>query len=463
MLVSGVEADAKRIALVIGNAAYRHVAPLVNTTNDSDQIARMLKAAGFEVLHHRDLTLAAFRLAVSDLADRSQNADYALVFFAGHGIEVDGVNYFVPVDAKLASDFDVPDDTISLDRILSAIGPARQLRMVILDACRNNPFLPKMRRTSATRSVGRGLARVEPAVSNTLVAFAAKAGSTAEDGDGPNSPYTSALLKYMAIPGLDLRIAMGRVRDEVLAVTRNKQEPFIYGSLGGSLIALSDSEPSSTPPNASMAAPDEEAGRRRDFELATRVDNADALRSYIKRYPEGFYTDLARAQLARLSEPRSADPTAPEKERAAIPADIAGRLFTISGTEVRDIAIGSFGAPRVQRQITIKFDQAGAFKTSNRTILPDGRESIVGGNQGQLNEPGPRGGWTVQNGRLVGQLVTEGFHWRGTIEPSVGGCTATMTYEPPPGQKLMRLTNRNTGQSFQAKSIRFERITCKSQ
>src|ERR1041384_1549890 len=112
LLVSGVEADAKRIALVIGNAAYRHVAPLVNTTNDSDQIARMLKAAGFEVLHHRDLTLAAFRLAVSDLADRSQNADYALVFFAGHGIEVDGVNYFVPVDAKLASDFDVPDETI---------------------------------------------------------------------------------------------------------------------------------------------------------------------------------------------------------------------------------------------------------------------------------------------------------------------------------------------------------------
>src|SRR6476620_6329358 len=157
--------------------------------------------------------------------------DVAVVFYAGHGLEVDGTNYLIPTDAKLASDIDVEDEAISLDRVLRVLEPARSLRLVILDACRDNPFVKTMKRTLASRSFGRGLAGVEPAMSNTLIAFAAKAGSTANDGEGAHSPFTTALLKHLTAPGLDLRIAFGKVRDDVFASTGARQEPHVMDRL----------------------------------------------------------------------------------------------------------------------------------------------------------------------------------------------------------------------------------------
>ena len=148
------------------------------------------------------------------------------VYYAGHGIEVDGTNYLIPVDAALQRDTDVYDEAISLDRILQAIEPAKKLRLVILDACRDNPFGQIMKRTLASRSVGRGLAGVEPGESNTLIAFAAKGGSTALEGDKKNSPFTLALTHHLAVPGIELRKAFGLVRDEVMNATANKQEPY---------------------------------------------------------------------------------------------------------------------------------------------------------------------------------------------------------------------------------------------
>ena len=140
------------------------------------------------------------------------------------------MNYLIPVDARLKADLDVQDEAVPLDRVLQVLEPANKLRLVILDACRDNPFLPTMRRTVATRAVTRGLAQVEPSRPNTLIAFAAKAGSTADDGDGEHSPFTEALLKHIAVPGLDIRLALGRVRDDVIEKTKNAQEPFVYGS-----------------------------------------------------------------------------------------------------------------------------------------------------------------------------------------------------------------------------------------
>src|SRR6202030_473490 len=183
------------------------------------------------------------------------NAEIAIVYYAGHGIEVDGVNYLIPIDARLARDFDVEAETVSLDRLLRAIEAARRLRLVILDACRENPFAQSMRRSS--RAVGRGLARVEPAAPDTLVAFAAKAGSIASDGDGANSPFTAALLKHLATPGLDIRLALGRVRDEVRETTRSRQEPFVYGSLGGRTVSILDALAGSVPsPPPELTVPD---------------------------------------------------------------------------------------------------------------------------------------------------------------------------------------------------------------
>jgi uncharacterized caspase-like protein len=231
----------RRAALVIGNSSYRNVPSLSNPVNDATEIAALFRSAGFSLVDvRRDLGISDMRRAISDFAEVAGDVDVAVIYFAGHGIEVDGANYIIPVDAKLSRDFDIEDETVSVERLLKSIEPARQLRLIILDACRHNPFLKTMKRTVASRSVGRGLAKVEPQVSDTLIAFAAKAGSVALDGDAKHSPFTEALLHNIASPGLDLRIAFGRVRDEVLKATDRRQEPFVYGSLGGSVISIVD-------------------------------------------------------------------------------------------------------------------------------------------------------------------------------------------------------------------------------
>jgi uncharacterized caspase-like protein len=229
----------RRVGLVIGNGAYANVGKLTNPTNDARAMEALLKGAGFDaVIARQDLGRDAMRRTMRDFTDQVRDADIVVVFYAGHGIEVNGINYLIPVDAVLERDLDVEDETVSLDRVTQIIEPAKRLRLVILDACRDNPFLRSMKRTIAIRSIGRGLAKVEVLTSDTLVAFAAKAGSTASDGAGANSPYTTALLKHLMTPGLDLRLALGRVRDEVLTSSGKRQEPFIYGSLGGAELAL---------------------------------------------------------------------------------------------------------------------------------------------------------------------------------------------------------------------------------
>ena len=239
LLVSGPAFAEKRVALVLGNSAYQNVAPLANPVNDSAKIAATLKDAGFDVVDsRRDLPAAETRRALRDFADRARDADIAVVYYAGHGIEVDGANYLIPVDARLERDTDIYDEGLSLDRILIAIEPAKKLRLVILDACRDNPFARTMKRTVASRAIGQGLAKVEPTSPNVLIAYSAKAGSTAADGDGKNSPFTAALSHHLTKPGLDVRRAFGFVRDEVLKTTGNKQEPFVYGSLGGEDVPL---------------------------------------------------------------------------------------------------------------------------------------------------------------------------------------------------------------------------------
>src|ERR1700730_2899930 len=250
----------KRVALVIANSAYRNVAPLANPVNDGALISAPLKEAGFDVVDSRhDLPALETRRVLRDFADLARDADIALVYYAGHGLEVDGANYLIPVDAKLERDTDVYDEGFSLDRVLLAIEPAKRLRLVILDACRDNPFAKSMKRTLASRAISQGLAKVEPTSPNMLIAYSAKAGSTAADGDGKNSPFTVALSKHLTTPGLDVRRAFGFVRDDVLKTTSNRQEPFVYGSLGGEDVPLV--------PAKVVPAPNPQAEARRDYEL----------------------------------------------------------------------------------------------------------------------------------------------------------------------------------------------------
>src|SRR5207253_8174575 len=279
----------KRVALVLGNSAYQNVAQLANPANDSAKIAATLKDAGFDVVDSRhDLPAAETRRALREFADRARDADIALVYYAGHGIEVDGTNYLIPVDAKLERDTDVYDEAFSLDRVLLAIEPAKRLRLVILDACRDNPFAKSMKRTVASRAIGQGLAKVEPTSPNMLIAYSAKAGSTALDGDAKNSPFTIALAKHLATPGLDIRRAFGFVRDDVLKATSNRQEPFVYGSLGGDDVPLVPA-PARAASRASEPATNPQADARRDYELALQIGNRAAFSAFLAQYPDGFY------------------------------------------------------------------------------------------------------------------------------------------------------------------------------
>jgi uncharacterized caspase-like protein len=196
------------------------------------------------------------------------------------------------------------DEALSLERVLIAIEPAKKLRLVILDACRDNPFSKRMKRTVASRAIGQGLAKVEPTSPNVLIAYSAKAGSTAADGDGKNSPFTSALSHHLTKPGLDVRRAFGFVRDEVLKTTGNKQEPFVYGSLGGDDVPLVPAP--ARPAPAAAAAPvapalSAQAEARRDYELALQIGNKSALNAFLAQYPDGFYASLAKLQLDKIA------------------------------------------------------------------------------------------------------------------------------------------------------------------
>lgn len=229
----------KRVALAIGNSNYQNVPRLPNPSADAISMAQMFKNAGFEFVDLQlDLGGVEFKRALRRFSDAAMDSDTAIIFFAGHGMEVLGTNYMIPIDAKLADERDAPDEAIALDRILEAIEGAKRLRLIILDACRDNPFSVGMKRHIATRSASRGLAKVEPQTSDTLIAYAAKAGSTAEDGKGEHSPMTTALLHNLTVPGLDVRLAFGLIRDEVVKITSSRQEPFVYGSLGGGIISL---------------------------------------------------------------------------------------------------------------------------------------------------------------------------------------------------------------------------------
>jgi len=317
VLASGPAFAEKRVALVLGNSNYQNVAPLPNPVNDSSKIAATLKDAGFDVVDsRRDLPAAETRRALRDFADRARDADIAVVYYAGHGIEVDGGNYLIPVDARLERDTDIYDEGLSLDRILIAIEPAKKLRLVILDACRDNPFARTMKRTVASRAIGQGLAKVEPTSPNVLIAYSAKAGSTAADGDGNNSPFTMALSHHLTKPGLDVRRAFGFVRDEVLKTTNNRQEPFVYGSLGGEDVPLVPAPRSAPAAAAPAPVPSAQAEARRDYELALQIGNKSALNAFLVQYPDGFYASLAKLQLDKIVAEETRV-TATEKARQA--------------------------------------------------------------------------------------------------------------------------------------------------
>jgi uncharacterized caspase-like protein len=250
----------KRVALVIGNANYQSASSLRNTIGDAMAVAAKLDSLRFDTVQLAlDQDARAMRQTIRSFAAVAARADVALVYYAGHGMEMDGKNYLIPTDAMLKSDLDLDYEAIPLHLMMRSIESAGRMRVVVLDACRNNPFAAQMTISGRiTRQVTSGLARIEPGA-DTLVAFAARDGTVADDGHGEHSPFTSALLRHLDTPRLEIGLLFRRVRDTVLAATNRIQEPFVYGSLGGQEFYLNEQATRDTNPGS---APEETRSAR---------------------------------------------------------------------------------------------------------------------------------------------------------------------------------------------------------
>ena len=250
---ASASADGKRVALVVGNSAYRNVPELPNPANDAGAVAAALNRLGFSVTLIANASFEEMRRGLIALGREAAGADMAVMYFAGHGMEISGENWLIPIDAELKKDIDAENEAISLRSVMLQVSNTTSLGLVVLDACRNNPFAAKMHRALALRAAtAGGLGRIEP-VGNVLVAYAARDGTTALDGDGRNSPFTAALLHNIETPGIEVTFMFRNVRDDVMEATRNEQQPFVYGSLSRRAIYLAGDPPSADPASTKQA------------------------------------------------------------------------------------------------------------------------------------------------------------------------------------------------------------------
>ena len=283
----------ERVALVIGNGTYQKVAALSNPPNDASDVAASLERLGFSVKKLLNAKFDDMRRGLLNFGRHAGGTEMAVVFFAGHGMEIGGENWLIPVDAELRNDTDAENEAISLKTVMLQVASARNLGLVILDSCRNNPFAAKMQRTIRVRAVSRGLARTEP-LDNVLVAYAAKDGTTANDGTGRNSPFTAALLKNLETPGLEITFMFRNIRDDVMAATIREQQPFVYGSLSKEAIFFK-------PPVLSTITPVPSADEV--FWNAIKDSNVHTLfDEFVRKFPASLHAADARRRAEELKK-----------------------------------------------------------------------------------------------------------------------------------------------------------------
>jgi uncharacterized caspase-like protein len=284
-----------RIALVVGNSAYQKAPALPTPVSDATDVAQSLERLGFSVTRLTDATFEEFRRALLEFGRAARDAQMAVIYYSGHGLEMSGENWLIPVDAELRSDIDVDSETISLRSLMVGVSNAKDLGLVILDACRSNPFASTMQRTTRLRSVSRGLARVEPS-DNVLVAFAAMDGSTAVDDSGRHSPFTEAILANLETPGLELNFLFRNVRDDVLTATQGRQQPFVYGSLSKQEIYLKAPEP------ASSEAPTGATADEIAWSFLKNTSDAATLRRFLDHFPASHHQAEIKVRVASLEQ-----------------------------------------------------------------------------------------------------------------------------------------------------------------
>ena len=403
----------KRVAFVVGNGAYKNVAQLPNPPVDAKAMAAVLRSVGFDVVEGVNLTRDKMTEKLLDFGKRAQGAEVAVFFYAGHGIAISGTNYLLPVDADIKSEMDVKlGSAINVDTTLEQTMGDAKVKLVFLDACRDNPFAAKIKST-ATRgvSVGQGLAEMKSG-EGTLIAFATGPGQTALDGtDGQNSPFTRALISHITRPGVEIQQAMTEVRAQVNEETSKGQLPWGHTNLIGA-VYLNPAKPAapataSAPASGSAPAVVAAAGAPgTDVELEYWRSVKDSkkpeeLNSYVTQYPNGQFKALALSRMAALE-----NGTLPDKEKSDVTRNLTAvdpATFTDDSSQLTEDQIGLDRGQRrdVQRRLTgLGFDTkvTGAFNDDTRTVIKRWQAARGYPVTGYLNR--------LQHKALLGEIVS---------------------------------------------------------
>ncbi|RWP46174.1 MAG: hypothetical protein EOR05_22450 [Mesorhizobium sp.] len=379
--------DAKRVALVIGNSKYVHAVALPNPANDAHLIASTLRNAGFQVIEGVDQDNAGMHSLISRFTEQSYDADLAVIFYAGHGMQVDGRNFLIPVDAELTSPAYLKTRTIQIDDFMAALPPEPAIGVIILDACRDNPLartlaasMPKSR----SASFGSGLAPIDAksdgvGTGGILIAYATDPGAIAFDGNGVNSPYSTALARHLTEPGVEIQSALTRVRGQVTETTQGRQRPWHNASLGREVFlgqSVAEAAPATKPvagasgtaatpaPAPVTSEPPSWEVEQRLWDEASKRNTIPFYEAYLEQFPNGRFATVARLNIDQLNEPKAED-----RQVAAVDEDeanansgsavrtsvgVSDEVKLAPGTELTESAIGLDRQGRIDLQLRIE-------------------------------------------------------------------------------------------------------------
>lgn len=333
--VLAATSSGKKVALVIGNSTYQYAVTLPNPKADAGLMAKTLRASGFTVIEGLDLDKARMSSALDEFTEAAYDAEVALIYYAGHGLQVDGHNYLIPIDAQLEKAAQLQTRTISVDKMLSALPPDPAVSVIILDACRDNPLARTLARAlpaSRSQSMGTGLAAVQANGQSSgsgglLIAYATDPGAVAYDGKDVNSPYTTALARHLTTPGIEIQSALTRVRAEVSDATKGAQRPWHNASLGREVFLGGDPKPTQqeATPQLTLGADAPQAAspdvnwtiEQKLWDEASKRNTIAHYELYLRQFPEGSFAKLASLNIDQLKQTQVAALSAPAGDAAA--------------------------------------------------------------------------------------------------------------------------------------------------
>jgi uncharacterized caspase-like protein len=402
MLLAGVlpAAAERRVALVVGNAAYKHTTPLANPANDARDMAKALEGTGFEVILALDAAKAEMDGALRAFADKLASADVALFFYAGHGLQVGGRNFLVPVEARLTRERDLEFEAVGLDFVLRQMEIDREGKttIVMLDACRDNPLSRNLARSMGTRSasVGQGLAPA-PAGVGTFIAYSTQPGNVALDGAGRNSPFTAALARHIGTAGRNLNATMIEVRKSVIEATGGRQVPWDHSALTGDFYFV----PGEARQGTTAAAP------------APKSDDVEALKARLKALEEAERKRAGgageRAGGVSGNPAFTGETAAAQQERIVKLAEAKARL-AVAEDKQKELQARLFEARRAEGQAKDGAERQRLLQASMRVLSDMTRASLEAKKLREeiavLEAPPSRGTFEVAQGkRAVGELL----------------------------------------------------------